>query len=235
MVSSQRSSLALLIFAFLVSCGAPSSSTSILRESVPPHPSETKRLPSSGETRTIFVLSNGWHTSIVIARADLLPGRIPEVADFSKARFLEFGWGDAEYYPAKDPTLGMTLRAGLVPTPALVHVAGLPLPPARRYPKAEVIPLSLDAEGLERLVDFIDATFERGGLARAAATGPGLYPTSRFYPAKGRFHLLNTCNTWTARGLATAGVSVAEAGTTTAEDLMRQVRPMSSRRDSKTP
>lgn len=180
--------------------------------------------PTAGPALTIFVTSNGWHSSIVFARTDMPPGRVPEAADFPDARFLEFGWGDAEYYPAQDATVGMALSAALVPTPAVVHVAGLSVEPARRYPKAEVVPLSVDAQGLGRLVDFIDATFARGGGPRAKATGPGLYAASLFYPAVGRFHLFNTCNTWTARALAAAGFDVVDANTTRAEELMRQVR-----------
>ncbi len=194
----------------------------------PPPRSHYDFSPLAGPT--IYVASNGWHSSIVIARPDLAPGRVPEAADFSRARYLEFGWGDAEYYPARNPTIGISLSAALVPTAAVVHVAGLAVSPARRYPKAEVVPLSLDARGLDRLAQFIDAAFERGGRARAASSGPGLYATSRFYPATGRFHLFNTCNTWTARALAASGLEVSEAATASAEDLMRQVRPLGRRR-----
>lgn len=192
-------------------------------------PAGTQSFPA-GPTFTIYVTSNGWHSGIVFARADLPPGRIPEAADFPRAQYLEFGWGDAEYYPAKDATIAMTLRAALVPTPAVVHIAGLPVAPARRYPKAEIVALTLDAAGLDRLVDFIDSSFERGGRARAAATGPGLYATSRFYPAVGRFHLLNTCNTWTARALGAVGFLVATDRSASADDLMDQLRPLSARR-----
>ena len=87
----------------------------------------------------IFVTSNGWHSGIVVAKADLPPDRLPETVDFPEARFLEFGWGDAVYYPAKQPTFGMSLQAALVPTPAVVHVAGLWGEPARVYPKVEVV------------------------------------------------------------------------------------------------
>ena len=208
-----------LVLVWLGACAADP----ILPPRAPPSPFVDAAL-------TIFVASNGWHSSIMLARADLPPGRIPEAADFPQARFLEFGWGDAEYYPAKQTTLGMTLRAALIPTPAVVHVAGLAVAPARRYPQAEVVPLSLDAAGLGRLVDFIDATFDRGERTRAASTGPGLYATSRFYPATGRFHLLNTCNTWTERALGVAGFGVAEASTSSAEDLMSQVRPLGKQR-----
>ena len=174
----------------------------------------------------IFVTSNGWHSGIVVAKADLPPDRLPESVDFPEARFLEFGWGDAVYYPAKQPTFGMSLQAALVPTPAVVHVAGLWGEPARVNPKAEVVSLPIDDENFHRLVNFIDASFERSGAARAAATGPGLYATSRFYPAKGSFHLFNTCNTWTGRALAAAGYDVSASGTSRAEALMQQVRAL---------
>ena len=196
----------------------------------PAPPPRSPPSPFADAALTIFVTSNGWHSSIAIARADLPAGRLPEAADFPQARFLEFGWGDGEYYPAKQTTIGMTLRAALIPTPAVVHVAGLAVAPGRRYAEAEVVPLSLDAAGVGRLVDFIDATVDRGGRARADSTGPGLYATSRFYPATGRFHLFNTCNTWTARARAAAGFGVAEAGTSSAEDLMSQVRPLGKKR-----
>ena len=186
-------------------------------------PARPDTSPSTTPEHNIFVFSNGWHTSIILARSDPASGRIPEAADFPKARYLEFGWGDAEYYPAKKATLGMTLSAALVPTPSVLHVTGLASDPVRHYPGAEVISLPLDNAGMQRLVDFIDASFKRDGKDRAAATGPGLYPSSRFYPAVGRFHLLNTCNTWTALALKAAGFDV-DPDTTRAEGLMRQVR-----------
>ena len=161
-----------------------------------------------------------------MAKADLPPDRLPETMDFPAADFLEFGWGDAVYYPAKQPTFGMSLQAALVPTPAVVHVAGLWAEPARVYSKAEVVSLPIDDENFRRLIDFVDASFERSGAVRASATGPGLYATSRFYPAKGSFHLFNTCNTWTARALAAAGFDVSALGTFHAEALMQQVRAL---------
>ena len=187
-----------------------------------PPPSQT----DLGAKTVIFVTSNGWHSGISAAKADLPSDRLPETVDFPEARFLEFGWGDAVFYPAKQVTLGKTLRAALVPTPAVVHVVGLRAEPAHSFPKAEVVSLPIYDENFGRLVDFVDASFEHSGAVRAAATGPGLYATSRFYPAKGSFHLLNTCNTWTARALAAAGFDVSASGTSRAEALMQQVRTL---------
>ena len=184
----------------------------------------SERMAETGHT--IYVVSNGWHTNIVLARHDIPLERIPEALDFPDSRYFEFGWGDAEYYPAEETTLGMALRAGLTPTPAVVHVVGAFRDPVRRYSSAEVISLSLDAARLARLVEFIHAAFERGDEGRAMATGPGLYANSRFYPATGRFYLGNTCNTWTARALDSAGFAVNAAKASRAEDVMRQLRPL---------
>ena len=95
--------------------------------------------PAAAESQAdhvILITSNGWHTGIAIARSDLLGGAIPETADFRDAAYFEFGWGDAEYYPASHPTFDMALNAAL-PGPAVVHVMGLPGHPAELFPAAE--------------------------------------------------------------------------------------------------
>ncbi|MDP6343627.1 MAG: DUF2459 domain-containing protein, partial [Alphaproteobacteria bacterium] len=52
------------------------------------------------------------------------------------------------------------------------------------------------------------------------------YPGSRFYEGAGEYHLLNTCNTWTARALRQAGLAVDPGNAVTADDLMAQLRPL---------
>jgi uncharacterized protein (TIGR02117 family) len=184
--------------------------------------------PEEGDAvHTVYVVSYGWHTGVVIPRSDLLPtGRVPEAADFPDAAFLEFGWGDREYYPSPRPTIGMALAALLKPTPAVMHLAGLSLPPQQTYPKAEVLALPLTATALHRLIAGIDATFKRPEGGRVEAITRGLYHDSYFYPAHGRFHLFNTCNTWTARMLEAAGLGLSSSGVITADDLMRRLRAL---------
>jgi len=183
-------------------------------------------LQAAGTEATIFVTSNDWHSGIALARADL-PSRVfPEAQDFPGAPWLEFGWGDRDYYPAKEKTLGLALGAAFGSSPAVLHLAGLSDAPDRFWRGVESVGLSLAPRGFAALVAYLDASFERAGVPRAAAIAPGLYDFSRFYPATGRFSLFNTCNTWTARGLATAGLTVTPDGTQRAEDLMVQVRAL---------
>jgi uncharacterized protein (TIGR02117 family) len=176
--------------------------------------------------KIVFVISNGFHSSVMVSRADIMPNRIPESEDFPLARYLEFGWGDSEYYPAQNVTFAMTLRAAFLPSPAVLHMAATSLEPSRRYPEAEVIPLFLDEAGMQSLVNFIDASFQRAGQSRAKAVQPGLYADSFFYPAVGRFHIGNTCNTWTTRALMSAGFPVEQGNALDAESLMSQVRQL---------
>jgi hypothetical protein len=82
------------------------------------------------------------------------------------------------------------------------------------------------------LAAYLGASFDRDGAARVRASAPGLHGFSLFYPATGEFHLLNTCNTWTARGLAAGGWPLRVSGTVTAEDLMVQVRALAKQQES---
>ncbi|HSS63261.1 MAG TPA: DUF2459 domain-containing protein [Gammaproteobacteria bacterium] len=171
--------------------------------------------------RSFYVVSNGWHTGIVLGRSDLADSVIFEIHDFPMAEYFEFSWGDARYFPSPDKGLGVAMSALFAPTPAVIHVAGLPAHPREVFPGAETVELQVTPEGFQNLVTYLDDTFKRDA---AASSIPGLYPFSRFYPAKGRFHMFNTCNTWTARGLAAAGIRVTVSGTLQAEELMTQLR-----------
>ena len=179
----------------------------------------------SDSARVVFVTSNDWHSRIVVAVADLPAGLLPEAADFPNAAWLAIGWGDHEYYPMRDPPTWLALKAGLWPTDAVIHLVPLTAPP-RAADGFEVLEIELGATEHEALLVAIDATVARNGATRAPIAAPGLYRGSLFYPSHGRFHLLNTCNSWTARQLVAAGLPIRWRGVVTAEDLMRQLRAL---------
>jgi len=175
--------------------------------SLAPHPAVTDTT-AVGE---IQVVSHGWHAGIVIRRSDIPEGSWPEIRDFPNADYLEVGWGDRDYYQARDPGLGTTLKAALWPTASVLHVVGLRGPVAGNFPHSDVVALPITREGLARLIAFIDAAHNRPDRTPLRSLGPGLYGDSRFYPARGRFHLFNNCNRWTARALRAAGHDIDDA------------------------
>lgn len=184
------------------------------------------RAAAAGEVYAVFVSSNGWHTGIVVASDDIPAGRIPEAADFPEAAYLEFGWGDADFYPKPDAGLFAAIGAAF-PGPAVMHVAALTARPSQFFADVEEVEIELGMEEFGSLMRYLHESFEREG-DRASASAPGLYAFSRFYPASGTFSLSNTCNTWTARGLELAGVNVESRSVRRAEDLMKQLRPLAA-------
>ena len=75
--------------------------------------------------REFHVVAQGWHASLLIRGADLLE-RLPELTPrVSADHFLEFGWGDAQFYRSRDPTAWHGLRALLYPTDAVLHVVAV--------------------------------------------------------------------------------------------------------------
>ena len=189
--------------------------------SVPP-------LPPSGSgpnDHVVSVVSDGWHTAIVVSRAQLIEtGLVPETGDVPKLRFIEFGWGDRAYYPAREKTLGMALDAALRATPAVLHIAGFNRSPEQIYGDADVISIAMNGQRFRHLIMAIDSYFDREERDRSSSIAPGLYPYSRFYHAHGGFHLFNNCNAWTTRILRSGGVNLSLIGVITAGQLMSQLR-----------
>lgn len=180
-----------------------------------------------GEPGTsIYVVSHGWHTGIVMRRADIPAGVWPESGDFPEAKYLEVGWGDWDFYQTPEPGIWITFKAGALPTASVLHVAGFAKPVADYFAYNEIAELKVSNGSAARLARFIGQTHRRDGAARATALGPGLYGDSRFYPARGIFHMFNNCNTWTARALASAGLPVRTFPAISADGLMDDVRKL---------
>jgi hypothetical protein len=83
------------------------------------------------------------------------------------------------------------------------------------------------------LLDFLRNSFDRAGAGRAAVTARGIYPFSLFYPATGRFHVFNNCNTWTAQALTAMGLGASLGGVNTADDLISRIRPFAAPQDAR--
>ncbi|MBS0430530.1 MAG: TIGR02117 family protein [Proteobacteria bacterium] len=169
--------------------------------------------PGSGERITAFVISNGVHTDLVLP---LQAGGIDWRADFppSQARaapadaaWIGFGWGDREFYLNTPTWADLTLRRALGAlvgaNPSLLHVSWLA--PAQLRP-GSTWQLSLTPAQYARLAAHVRASLPQD----RAVPIPGAHygADDAFYEATGRYHLFETCNTWTGRGLRAAGVTV---------------------------
>jgi uncharacterized protein (TIGR02117 family) len=185
-----------LVAAFLIAClslGGCSSST--------------QRTGSDLErSHVVYVVRRAQHTGIAVAVADWPNRDWLVLASFPQARYLEFGWGDAAYYQAPAPTLGMTIAAVFWPTPTVMEVV-----PWRTVAEStedyETVALHVSTAELQAIAASIDSSFVQPisptGNGYAAADGRAL-----FFDARGKFHLFRMCNRWTAERLQVAGCSV---------------------------
>ena len=189
-------------------------------------PTKTFPFPRQGEpSASIYLINHGKHTGLGVRRADIPQGLVPETGDFPAADYLEMGWGDWDYYQAGDPGLWLTLKAALWPTASVLHVVGVKGAVTERFAGYEIVRLDVPRSGFVRLATFIHRSFARDGAAKAGPIGPGYGRDSLFYPARGKFHIFNTCNGWTARALEAAGYPMGLFKPFTAEQLITKARP----------
>ena len=172
--------------------------------------------------KVIYVVSHGWHTGIVIARADL-PDDWPGLQDFARSDYLEFGWGDAEFYPAEEGTVWLALKALFWPTPSVLHVAGITGSVTAFFPKSKLVRIRLLDSGFVRMQRFIRDTYWLGAEGRAIPVAPGLYGDGKFYQGRGKFYFPKMCNYWTLSALREAGLPVIPLLAVTGGSVLSQV------------
>jgi len=174
----------------------------------------------------VWVVSHGWHTGLVVPAGDIRDRLAVLKARFGDVPYMEFGWGDKAFYQAEEITAGMVLKASLWPTAAVMHVVAVPWDAAAFFPHSEVHRLCLSAAGFESLLHFIAGSFRLSESGGPAPLARGRYGDSQFYEAVGDYTLFNTCNTWTAKGLRSAGLDVEPAAMRTAGSVMSYLRTL---------
>ena len=168
--------------------------------------------PAEAASVEAYVLSNGVHTDLVFPARS---GAIDWTALFDPrdaravppdAEFVAIGWGDRAFYLHTPTWADLTLRRAVGAlfgaNASLLHVTWLTRAQLRQG--AYAMPLS--PRQYRQLADHVRDSLP-GGRA-TVLPGAGYGPEDAFYEAEGSYHLFETCNTWTGRGLRRAGVPV---------------------------
>lgn len=151
----------------------------------------------------IYVEDNGIHTGIVLPAegwSDLV--RADDFRDprYARHRWRSFGWGDRAFY-VETPTWwdvrpATILRAALGSEATVMHVDAVPEP--RVGPRVRALIVRPDE--YRRIVAAIHASFAPGSSLH------GYGPDDVFYPARGRYSAVRTCNAWVGEVLGGAGI-----------------------------
>jgi uncharacterized protein (TIGR02117 family) len=180
-------------------------------------------IPQDDNCRPVFIVHDSWHAAIVLREDDLPSAALPELADFPEARFIEFSWGDKDYFPDPNSGFSTAVKAAVWSSGSVLHIVGFQENVRAFYPRSQIVELRLSAPAYDRLVSFLSQSFSRSPEKRRALASSGLYPYSRFYPSTGKFSLINTCNTWVAEALETAGLPVSAGLVITAGQLAEEL------------
>jgi hypothetical protein len=178
----------LLASALLGACAAPG-------PPAPPRPLGADR---------ITVAAESWHTDLCLPAAVVRAGPLaPLAAGAPLAAAFAFGFGLESWMRADRPGSAEALGA-LAGGPAVVSVRATagPLPPGAE----ESLSLRLPMEGLAAVTGFI-----LGSIAAPLAPAPP-GGGSLLLPARQRYTLGFTCNTWVMQALAEAGLPVPVQG-----------------------
>ncbi len=217
MIKIIKSLKIILLTLLLVSCSnlplvvKPVTETAITKNTV------TK---NSVRNNKIYIVSHGWHTGFVIP-AGRITNNIKQLKQrFGDTPYIEFGWGDKGFYQTKEVTSGITVQAMLWATTAVVHVVSVPVLPKDFFIEDEVLNICLNDNEYKSLIQFISDSFKRDNMSKIIPTKKGIYGNSQFYKAVGSYYLTNTCNKWTAKGLASSGFDISPTLKLTSSSIM---------------
>jgi uncharacterized protein (TIGR02117 family) len=181
-------------------------------------------MPAAVGQEEIYIVSHGWHTGFVVP-AKRIQNQLPKLRKrFGDIPYIEFGWGDKDFYQAKEITTGLTLKAILWPTESVIHAVAVPEKADKFFANSIVETLCLSGREYSSLLRFISESFYKDEDGRILELEGGIYGNSQFYKGVGNFYLMNTCNKWTAKGLKSAGIDISPTFKLTADSIMDYVK-----------
>jgi uncharacterized protein (TIGR02117 family) len=182
-----------------------------------------RTVADSERSQVVYVVRRGWHSGVALATADWPQRDWPLLTTFNDPRYLEFGWGDADFYQADEPGAGMALAAVLWPSSTVMEVVPLQAAPPPAAGDFEAVAVHVTNAELEAIASALDASFEQpiSPTGKTYRTAGG---EARFYRARGKFYLFRMCNRWTAQLLELAGCSVSPRLAMTAGQVVKAAK-----------
>ena len=157
----------------------------------------------NGET-AIYVVARGWHTDIGLP-VDAVTGPLASLErDFPGVRFMVFGFGERQFYMARDTGSGEMLAA-LLPSESAILMTALRAPPPEAFADQTVVTLHLSRSGVERIALRVWDQLEKTADGSVIRLADGPYIGSMFYASRETYDAFHTCNTWTALLLRDGG------------------------------
>ena len=177
---------------------------------------------SAESNRDIFVSNYGGHAGIIIKVKDINSSVWKIEPVFKEFEYIEVGWGDEDFYRSNNPSVWMTVKAGLFPTSSVLHLRAISKHELNSFSIDKISKLTISKKGFDKLSSYIQSSFVQEN-DKFIALSKGLYPNSIFYLSSRKYHMFNTCNVWTAEALHSAELDITPFISITTDNLFYQI------------
>lgn len=178
----------------------------------------------SANNHKIYIVNHDWHTGIIIDRQQAQPHLVALKHEFLKDRYLEIGWGDAEFYQSGGNSYSYGISALFWPTGSVLHVVGFSTPPKINFLFSELIELKVSEAGFIALLAYINDSFTISDQELPSKIASGLYGKSWFFKSRYSYHMFFTCNHWSAEAIRKTGFPISSFYAATAGNVMFQLK-----------
>ncbi|MFG1492369.1 DUF2459 domain-containing protein [Halobacteriovorax sp. ZH4_bin.1] len=160
----------------------------------------------------IYIVEGAIHTGILFPMELLSPQlRSFTIEEGSNFNYFEFGWGDREFFlnvpEMKDLTLPIFTASLFLPSSSVMHVTQYQELPKNAF---KLFDVKVSQMQLNIILNYIEDSFKLEKSRPIKIQVKGYYNSPQvkdsFFEANGSYHMFNTCNMWTARGLFEAGI-----------------------------
>jgi uncharacterized protein (TIGR02117 family) len=172
----------------------------------------TEREASTSDEVSIYILTNGVHTDLVLPIKNKQADWSQEVkfentvGKDTTFNFVAFGWGDKGFY-LETPTwadlkASTAFKAAFALSSAAIHATFY-----KTMTEADdCVKINISEEQYVRLIKYIQDSFElKENHVVSISTNAVYGKTDAFYEAKGSYSLFHSCNTWANNGLKACG------------------------------
>lgn len=162
----------------------------------------------------LHIVSSAVHADILVPKTTSVVDWVSKFppalfsGDVTAATHVAFGWGDRGFFLETetwdDLTPSVAATALLMPSSSCAHIT---FTRPEYFPNAVSVTVSEDQ--YRQLVEFFEQTLQTDQVGDYIPIPNRAYSSQdAFFESNGKYHALNTCNSWVGRGLRAAGVRV---------------------------
>ncbi|UCG28400.1 MAG: DUF2459 domain-containing protein [Bacteroidales bacterium] len=179
--------------------------------------------PSQPDVEKIFIVRHTWHTGIIISKktADQYLPAIRD--DFPGVNYLEVGWGEKDFFTAEKGTVGLALKAVLIPTESVLHIMPFKNHPFWYFKEEDFIELTISEQGFINLAQYFSNSFALNSDSTSIKVRNNSNIGGQFYLSREKYHGFKTCNVWIARAIKETGFPIGTFFALTSGNVMSQV------------